>query len=198
MGMAKEREETKAGQEMAEMRRMVQEAIAEYAREVAEQREPALKVELGEERRRREQLERRLNEVAEENSRHRKVAEEGERFAAIKSELEKLGVRKVELAFRAVRDEVVRGEDGRLYGRSEEGEVGLREYLERFIAENPELLPARIAGGSGASGGNRGEADEGSGSMELSRIRPGMSGEERERARREIARLAGKDYGKWV
>jgi hypothetical protein len=34
--------------------------------------------------------------------------------------------------------------------------------------------------------------------MELSRIRPGMSGEERERARREIARLAGKDYGKWV
>ncbi len=181
---------------MDEMRKLVHEAIEDYMRRLAEEKEPALKTELGEERRRREQLERRLNEVVEENGRHRKQAEEAERFRAIQTELQKLGVKKVDLAFRIVRDEVFRGEDGHLYGRGEAGDVSLKEYLARFIGENPEFLPARIAGGSGASGAGRLEAEEGA--VELNRIRPGMSAEEKERVRKEIARLAGKEFGRWV
>ena len=29
----------------------------------------------------------------------------------------------------------------------------MREHVEQFVKENPELLPARLAGGSGAGGG---------------------------------------------
>ena len=179
-----------------DIRRLLQETLSDYARKLQEEKEPALKAELVEERRRREQLERRLNEVVEENGKHRKAAEETERHAAIKGVLQNLGVKKVEVAFRAVRDDVFRGEDGQLYGRGDEGGVGIKEFLARFVAENPEFLPARIAGGSGASGGQRSESE--GGAVDLARIRPGMSAEEKERARREIARLAGKDFGGWV
>ena len=57
-----------------------------------------------EERKRREQLERRLNELVEENKRSRQMAEEAERSAAIRAELQRLGVAKVDLAFKAVQD----------------------------------------------------------------------------------------------
>ena len=179
-----------------DIRRVVQESVEEYAKKLAEQKEPAVKAELAEERRRREQLERRLNELVEENERNRKMVEQADRFASIKSELQQLGVKKVDLAFRVVKDEVIRGEDGQLYGRGEQGNAGLKEFLAKFIAENPEFLPARIAGGSGASGGNRQEGE--GGAFDLSKIRPGMSAEEKERARREIARIAGKDFGGWL
>ena len=118
--------------------------------------------ELAEERRRRESLEKRV--------------EEAERGSAIRAELQKLGVAKLELAFKAVKDEVPR----------DAGEM--KEFLENFVEENPELLPARLAGGSGASGGPR--VGGGTGAVDIERIRPGMSAEEMDRARQEIARVA--------
>jgi hypothetical protein len=179
-----------------DIRKVVAEVLEQYLRRLAEEREPAAKAELAEERRRREQLEKRLSEVTEENERNRRLAEQAERFAAIRSELQRLGVRKPDLAFRLVKDDVFRAEDGNLYARSEQGTVGLREHLAKFVADNPEFLPARIAGGSGASGAPRQDVE--GGPFELSRIRPGMSPEEKERARREIARLTGKDFGSWL
>jgi hypothetical protein len=119
--------------------------------------------ELAEERRRREHLEKRV--------------EEAERGSAIRAELQKLGVAKLDLAYKAVKDEVPR--DG--------GEM--KEFLKKFVGENPELLPARVAGGSGASGGTRGSGAA-PGAVDIDRIRPGMSAEEMDRVRQEIARVA--------
>ena len=145
---------------------------------------------LAEEKRRRESLEKRLNELATESDRHREMAEQMDRNATIKSELHRLGVRRPDLAIRLLKDEVFRGDDGELYARGEKGPLSLGEFLTKFVGENPEFLPARIAGGSGASGTNRREPE---GSFDLNRIRPGMSAEEMQRAKREIARLAGKE-----
>jgi len=179
-----------------DIRRIVEEAVTEYARKAAEAKEPAARAELGEERRRREMLERRLSEMEEESRRHRAASEEANRHTAIKAGLERVGVKKPEMAFRLVKDEVFRDESGDLYARTEQGSVPLEEYLTRFVAENPEFLPARIAGGSGASP-SRGVESEG-GVFDLSRIRPGMTAEEKQRARKEIARIAGKDFGDWL
>jgi hypothetical protein len=74
---------------------IVQHAIDEYMRKDSARREPAYKTELQEERRRREQLEKRMNELVEENKRSRAMAEEAERNSTIRSELQKLGVVKV-------------------------------------------------------------------------------------------------------
>jgi hypothetical protein len=121
--------------------------------------------ELAEERRRRESLEKRV--------------EEAERGSAIRAELQKLGVAKLELAYKAVKDDVPR----------ETGEM--KEFLEKFVVENPELLPARLAGGSGASGAaRRGGSGASSGAVDIDRIKPGMSAEELDRVRQEIARVA--------
>ena len=92
-------------------------------------REPAYKTELQEERRRREQLEKRMNELVEENKRSRAMAEEAQRNATIRTELQKLGVTKVDLAYKAVQDGIVRTEDGRLVARGENGEQPVAEYL---------------------------------------------------------------------
>lgn len=150
--------------------------------------EPGYKTELAEERRRREQLERRLNELVEENKRSRARAEEAERDATIRGELQRLGVGKIELAFRAIKDEVYRAEDGRLVARGAQGETAIREFLAQFVNENPELLPARMSGGSGTGAGQR---TTWTGSVaDLDRIRPGMDPEEMERVRQEISRIA--------
>ena len=95
---------------------IVRQAVQEYAQQQQQKTEPAYKTELVEERKRREQLERRLNELVEENKRSRQVAEEAQRGSAIRAELQRLGVAKVDLAFKAVQDGVVRTEDGRLRG----------------------------------------------------------------------------------
>ncbi|MGH9660805.1 MAG: hypothetical protein ACRD96_19815 [Bryobacteraceae bacterium] len=142
---------------------------------------------LEEERRRREELERRIDELVAENQKSRAAAAETERQAEIRAELQKLGVTKVDLAFRVVRDDVVRREDGRLVAKGEHGEVGLREYLAGFLSANPEFLPARIVGGSGVTSAAKGKMR---GGVELEQIRPGMSREEMERAREEILRVA--------
>src|ERR1700733_9567632 len=86
---------------------IVRQAIQEYATNETAKSEPAYKVELHEERKRREQLERRLNEVVEENKRSRKQAEEAERSSSVRAELQRLGVAKIDLAFKAVQDGIV-------------------------------------------------------------------------------------------
>lgn len=170
-------------------RALIRETIEEFLRKEHARTEPAYKAELVEERRRREQLERRVNELIEENRRSRKVAEETERTSAIRTELQRLGVQKVDLAFRACKDDVVRTEDGRLVARSEQGEVPLKDYLARFVNDNPEFLPARIAGGSGATSAHKPPAIA-AGAADLDKIRPGMSAEDADRIRQEIAKIA--------
>lgn len=174
--------------ETADVSSLIQQAIQEFVRAEQAKAEPAYKTELVEERRRREQLEHRLNELVEENQRSRRAAEEAERSSAIRAELQRLGVTKIDLAFKAVKDDVHRAEDGRLVARTEAGEVAARDYLAHFVVENPELLPARIPGGSGASGGQR--TSQGGGMSDLEKIRPGMSREELDKIRQEISRVA--------
>ncbi|HVT95404.1 MAG TPA: hypothetical protein VHD76_21310 [Bryobacteraceae bacterium] len=168
---------------------IIRNAVEEFARAEQKKAEPAYKAELIEERKRREALERRLNELVEENQKTRAAAEEADRSSTIRAELQKLGVAKVDLAFRAVKDEIARGEDGRLIARGGNGEIGLKDYLTQFVAENPELLPARMTGGSGAGAPSKTASGGGSG-VSLDQIRPGMSPEELQRAREEIYRVA--------
>jgi len=167
---------------------VVRQTLEEFTRGERSRSEPAYKAELQEERKRREQLERRLDEVIEENRRNRLLADEAERSATIRAELQRLGVGKVDLAFRAVKDDIGRGEDGRLIAKTDGGDVGLKDYLASFVAANPELLPVRISGGTGMAATQK--ANSGAGSVDLDKIRPGMSREEMERARQEIARVA--------
>lgn len=179
------RGEKEMADETIDIRGLVQSAVQEFIRVEQVRSEPAYKAELQEEKRRRETLEQRVNELVAENERARAKAEEAERSSTIRAELQKLGVAKVELAYKAVRDEIVRGEDGRL--QAQDG-ADYRDYLQRFVGDNPELLPARLAGGSGATPSQRGGS--GAAPVDLDRIRPGMSQEELDRARQEVARIA--------
>jgi hypothetical protein len=94
----------------------------------------------------------------------------------------------VDLAYRAVRDDVQRSEDGQLIARSGHVEVSLRDYLTQFVQENPELLPARMTGGSGMGSGPKVASN--TGGLDLDKIRPGMSPEELEKVRQEVSRVA--------
>jgi hypothetical protein len=179
-----------------ELKSIIDEAVAQYVEKSRPpQPEPAeisLRSELTQERKRREQLEKRVNELVEEGQKAHDAAERSERHSAIKSELQQLGVSKVDLAFRALRDEIQRGEDGRLYAYGDEGPVAMRDYLARWVANNPEFKPPRISGGAGASPSRGGTP---SSSIEIERIRPGMKAEDLERARQEIARVAAQSFG---
>lgn len=188
--MDNENKPMEAGHPLPDIKAVVRGAIEEFIQTQQARKEPAYQAELQEERKRRESLERRLNELAEENRKSRQMAEEAERGAAIRSELQKLGVTKLDLAFRAVRDDIVRQEDGRLLARTDEGEMPVREFLTRFVSENPELLPGRIQGGSGASAGHPQPVTPASGGFDMDKIRPGMSAEELDKVRQEIARVA--------
>ncbi len=172
-----------------DIRTIVMQTIEEFVRKEQSKSEPAYKVELVEERKRREQLERRLNELEEENKRSRQLAEETDRASTIRTELQRLGVAKVDVAFKAVKDDIYRTDDGRLLAKSDQGDVGMKEYLSHFLSENPEFLPARISGGSGAIAAHKPPAGSGGG-VDLDKIRVGMSAEESERVRQEIARIA--------
>ncbi len=171
-------------EETNDIRGLVHAVVQEFVKAEHTKAEPAYKAELQEERRRRESLEQRVNELVAENERARMKAEEAERSSTIRAELQKLGVQKVELAYKAVRDDIQRVEDGRLV--SPDGN-DYRDYLKSFVSENPELLPARLSGGSGASGGQRASSG---GAADLDKIRPGMSADELERVRQEVARVA--------
>ena len=65
--------------EDTDVQAIVKQAIHEFLQEQQAKSEPAYKTELVEERKRREQLERRLNEVEEESKRSRQAAEQAER-----------------------------------------------------------------------------------------------------------------------
>ena len=169
-----------------DVRGLIREAIQEFVKAERSKAEPAYKAELVEERKRREDLEKRMNELAEENRQSRVRAEEAERSSLIRAELQRLGVQKIDLAFKAVKDDVIRKDDGSLIARGGQGDVGVRDYLTSFVSENPEFLPARITGGSGATGGQK--SPSGGGGVDLDRIKPGMSAEELERVRHEISR----------
>jgi len=171
-----------------DIRSLVRSAIEEFVLTQHAKAEPAHKMELMEERKKREQLEKRLNELAEENRRSRAAAESIDRAANIRNELQRLGVNKVDLAFKAVKDDIVRADDGRLVARTEGGDVSVKEYLAKFLAENPELLPGRIQGGSGAGPVEKSPAA--SATVDLDKIRPGMNPEDLDRVRQEIARIA--------
>ncbi|MEN6537417.1 MAG: hypothetical protein ABFD60_03210 [Bryobacteraceae bacterium] len=171
-----------------EVRSLIRDAIEEFARKEAERAEPAYKAELLDERQRREALERRVNELISENTRSRQLAEETDKNATIRSELQRLGVVKVDLAFRAVKDDVRRAEDGGLVVACEDGSQRLREYLTQFVNDNPEFLPARNLGGSGVTASRTNGAT--GPVFDLDKIKPGMSAEELEKARREVARIA--------
>jgi len=168
---------------------IVKQAVQEFVSSEQQKSEPAYKAELAEERKRRETLEKKFNELVEENGRSKKAAEEAERQSAIRAELQRLGVAKIDLAFKAVQDGVARGADGRFVARGERGEVAMKEYLSAFVNENPEFLPARIPGGTGMTATQKAPAS-GSDTITLERIRPGMSAEEMQRVREEIVRVA--------
>jgi hypothetical protein len=178
--------------EETDVQAIVKQAVQELIQEQQSRSEPAYKAELVEERKRREQLERRLNELAEENKRTRQAAEQAERGAAIRAELQRLGVAKVDLAYRAVQDGIFRSEDGRLLARTDGGEMPAKEYLASFVNENPEFLPARISGGSGITATHKAPLERHE-AVDLEGIRPGMSAEEMDRVRKEILRVASQN-----
>ena len=176
--------------EETNVRDIVRAAIQEFTKSEVARQEPAYKAELIDERKRREQLEQRVNQLAEEARKSQAMAEQAERENALRSELQRLGVAKVDLAFKAVKDEISRNEDGRLVAKGDQGEVPAKEYLKQFVADNPELLPSRIAGGSGATPTPRSAASTGGGSLDLDKLRPGMNPDDLERMREEISRVA--------
>jgi len=168
---------------------IVRQAIQEFVNSEQARSEPAYKTELLEERRKRESLERRFNDLVAENKRNQQAAEEAQRGSAIRSELQRLGVAKIDLAFKAVQDGIQRGPDGRFVARGESGEVPIKDYLTSFVNENPEFLPARIAGGTGMTSTLKTPNSGGEG-VSIERIRPGMNAEEMQRVREEIVRVA--------
>jgi hypothetical protein len=172
---------------------IVRQAIQEYSTSEQAKAEPAHKAELVEERRRREQLERRVNELVDENKRTRQVALEADRSAAVRAELQRLGVAKIDLAYKAVQDGIVRTEDGRLIARGDSGEVPVRDFLSTFVSENPEFLPARIPGGSGMTPNLKAPIPTRE-HVDIEKIRPGMSAEDMQRVKEEIARVASQTF----
>ena len=168
---------------------IVQQAIDEYMRQDSARREPAYKAELQEEKRRREQMEKRINELVDENRRSRAQADEAQRSTAIRTELQKLGVTKVDLAYKVVQDGIVRSADGRLVAKNDNGELPVHEFLTDFVQQNPEFLPARIPGGTGMTSAHKAPSQGGSGGIDLDKIGPGMSKEDLERVRQEILRV---------
>lgn len=179
-------EEHKA--EERDLHSIIRGVIEEFVQAEQAKAEPAYKAELLDERQRREELERRVNELVRENQFNRDLAEAAERGSSIRAELQRLGVAKVDLAYRAVKDDIQRTSDGRLVAKSGESEVPIREYLTQFVQDNPELLPARITGGSGMGSGPK--VAPNAGGLDLDKIRPGMSSEDLEKARQEISRVA--------
>ncbi len=173
----------------ADVRHLVRDVFNEFVVSQTQRTEPAHKAELEEEKRRREGLERRLNELVEENRRSKALAESLERETQVKTELQKQGVTKVDLAYRALKDDLQREKDGSLTVRCTDGIVPVKDAILHFLDQNPEFLPPRNLGGSGVGSSPR--SYQNSPGIDLDSIKPGMSAEDMARARREIARLAG-------
>lgn len=144
---------------------------------------------LEQERRRRLELERQVKDLSEESRALRRQAEESERRSRLRDGLKERGVRKTHLAMRLLEADVRRNSDGDLVGEWEGALVPLDDYLNRFVQENPEFLPPRIAGGSGATSGRSSELTRSG--LDLDSIRPGMGQEAAKQAWSEVARLIG-------
>lgn len=179
----------KTNQPAIDVSALIQDAIREFVTAEQQRSEPAYRAELVEERKRRESLEKRMNELVDENRRSRAMAEEADKNSTVRSELHRLGVAKIDLAYRAVKDDILRTEDGKLVARNLNGDQEVKEFLQLFVNDNPELLPARIVGGSGAGSGHK-LGNQPSSTFDIDKIRPGMSAEDLDRARQEIARVA--------
>jgi hypothetical protein len=165
--------------ETPDLKRLAQEAAEAAIRRLREE-------EAGRERERQAQSEDRVRDL---EGRLREVearAEAAEKREMIRETLRKSGVQNVELAYRAIRDDVAKNAEGKWVARDGNGELAVTEYVRQFLEANPELLPARIAGGSGSSGMRTGE---GGGGFDLNSIRPGMDPAELSRVRSEVARL---------
>ena len=130
-----------------------------------------------------------MNQLVEENKRARAAADEADRHAQIRAELQRAGISKIDLAFKAIKDDIVRTGDGHLQAKGHDAK-SLQEYISSFVQENPELLPARIAGGSGAQNPTKQNSQSEAPGISLESIRPGMSKEELDRVREHISRLA--------
>ncbi len=71
----------------------------------------------------------------------------------------------------------------------------MKDYLTAFVNENPEFLPARIAGGTRNDSDPESSEPGGEAVISIERIRPGMSAEEMQRVREEIVRVASQTLG---
>ncbi len=91
-----------------------------------------------------------------ERRRSRAKAEEAERSAAIRAELQRLGVAKLDLAYKAVKDEIHRSEDGRLM--AQDG-TEMRDYLAQFVERES-------GAAAGAAGGRVGRERRGRGAAQ--------------------------------
>jgi hypothetical protein len=191
--MSEINEQNKPGdrQGNADIRGIVQEAIEEFARRKREETEPAHKAELMEERRRREQLESQVKDLLQKSRESELEVARARMTGAVKEELQKLGVTKVDLAFRVMKDEIRQSNDGQYVARGRDGDVPIQEFVKRFVDENPEFLPPRIAGGSGTSGAGQDPAGV---RFDLDAIKPGMSAEERRQLHSAIAKLASQTF----
>lgn len=178
-------------QSTADIRGIVQEAIEEFSRRKREENEPAHKAELMEERRRREQLESQVKDLLQKARESELEVARTRMTSAVKEELQKQGVTKVDLAFRVMKDEIRQGTEGQYVARGREGDVPLQDFVKRFVDENPEFLPPRIAGGSGTSGVGQDPAGV---RFDLDAIRPGMSAEERRDVHRAISNLVSQTF----
>ena len=128
---------------------IVRQAIQEFVNSEQAKSEPAHKAELQEERKRREQLERRLNELVEENKRSRQWRRRRSASSAVRAELQRLGVAKIDLAFKAVQDGIVRTEDGRLVARGETGETAGEGISDRVRQRESGVSAGADSGGRG-------------------------------------------------
>ena len=168
---------------------IVRQAVQEFVNNEQAQKRAGVQGGTQEERKRREQLERRMNELVEENKRSRKSAEEAERSSAVRAELQRLGVAKIDLAFKAVQDGIVAGRGRAAGGRGESGEVPVKEYLTGFRERESGVSAGADCRGNRNDGHPEGPA-AGSETVSLEQIRPGMSAEEMQRVREEIVRVA--------
>lgn len=107
---------------------------------------------------------------------------------AIVEDLEAKGLSKTSLATRVLQSEIHRARDGRLYGTKDGKTLPYSEFIGEFLSENPELLPPRIAGGTGTTRTDAGQHAP----LSLDDIRPGMDPELQRQAWAAVSRLTGR------
>ena len=118
-----------------------------------------------------------------EQLRSEKLSQDREIF--LREQIRSLGVRNVDLAYRAVREDVHKDQDGSWIAEVGGATVPATQFLKQFIARNPDLIPARMILGSGAPSRTE-EADH---ECDLDQIRPGMDPASMRRAREAVVRI---------